>query len=144
MIFCDSSFLVALYLGTESKSEIARELATGFNQGIPYPWLIELELCTALRRILANKRNLLSRISRTIQAAQKEGLLAECELDFKRMIVSALALSERYTAPIGLRTLDILHIAAALELEADVLASFDIRQRRLAASVGLKLLPQSL
>ena len=32
----------------------------------------------------------------------------------------------------------------AQELEADTLASFDIRQRQLAASVGLKLFPALL
>ncbi len=144
MIFCDSSFLVALYLGTQSSSETARELAAGFDQGIPYPWLIELELCTALRRILGSKRELLSKAIRVINAARKDGLLVGCELDFKRMIMGALELSERYTTTLGLRTLDILHVATALELEADTLASFDTRQRKLAASVGLRLLPSGV
>jgi hypothetical protein len=40
--------------------------------------------------------------------------------------------------------LDISHVATAQDLEADTLASFDIRQRKLAASVGLKLLPALL
>jgi hypothetical protein len=35
-------------------------------------------------------------------------------------------------------------VATAQELEVDTLASFDIRQRKLAASVGLKLLPALL
>jgi predicted nucleic acid-binding protein len=144
LIFCDSSFLVALYLGTQSHSKTAREIAVTFASGIPYPWLIELELCTALRRILADKRDLLSKTIRNIKAAQKEGILVECEPDFKRVTVYALELSERYTATLGLRTLDILHVATALELRADTLASFDIRQRKLAASVGLKLLPEQV
>jgi hypothetical protein len=42
------------------------------------------------------------------------------------------------------RTLDVLHVAAALLLEAKILASFDEQQRRLAASAGLKLLPETL
>ena len=144
MIFCDSSFLVALYLGTQSHSKTAREIAVTFASGIPYPWLIELELCTALRRILADKRDLLSKTLRNIKAAQKEGLLVECEPDFKRVAVYALELSERYTTTLGLRTLDIIHVATALELRADTLASFDTRQKKLAASVGLKLLPEQV
>jgi predicted nucleic acid-binding protein len=43
-----------------------------------------------------------------------------------------------------IRTLDVLHVAAALLLEAKILASFDERQRRLAASVGLKVLPETV
>jgi hypothetical protein len=35
-------------------------------------------------------------------------------------------------------------VATAQELEADTLVSFDIRQRKLAASVSLKLLPALL
>jgi hypothetical protein len=73
LIFCDSSFLVALYLGTQSHSKTAREIAVTFASGIPYPWLIELELCTSLRRILADKRDLLSKTIRNIKAAKKEG-----------------------------------------------------------------------
>lgn len=108
-----------------------------------FTWLIELELSTALRRILASRRELLSKAFRVINTARKEGLLVECELDFKRIITGALELGERYATTLGLRTLDILHVAAALELEADTLASFDIRQRKLAVSVGLKLLPSA-
>ena len=49
-----------------------------------------------------------------------------------------------YAARYLTRTLDALHVAAALLLEAKTLASFDDRQRRLAASVGLQLLPETL
>jgi predicted nucleic acid-binding protein len=144
VIFCDSSFLVALYLGTQSFSETAREIATAFDRGIPYPWLIELELCTALRRVLASKRELLKAALRVINSARKEGLLVECELDYERLVSRALELSERYASALGLRTLDILHVAAALELQADALASFDNRQRALAKELGLEVLPNAL
>ena len=40
--------------------------------------------------------------------------------------------------------LDVLHVAAACLLEAREFASFDIRQRKLAAGVGLKPLPETL
>jgi predicted nucleic acid-binding protein len=139
--FCDSSFLVALYLGTESFSETAREIVAYFDRGIPYPWLIELELLTALRRLLQGKAHVLGKVLRTIGTSRKEGLLVECDLEFEFLLRRALNLSERYAGPLGLKTLDILHVATALELEADTLASFDHRQRALAAELGLKVLP---
>lgn len=144
MIFCDSSFLVALYVANQGFSHLATEIAGGFDRGIPYPWLIELELMTALRRLLHNKANVLGKAVRTILTSRREGLLMECELDFESLLRRALNLSERYAGPLGLRTLDILHVAAALELEAHTLASFDKRQRALAKELGLKVMPDQV
>lgn len=53
----------------------------------------------------------------------------------------AIALSRRHTARLGTRTLDLLHVAAAIVLNADVLYSFDERQRKLAAAEQLPVLP---
>ena len=51
----------------------------------------------------------------------------------------ALQLSRETTAKLGTRTADLLHVAAALELGADFLYSFDQQQRKLAQAVRLKL-----
>ena len=51
----------------------------------------------------------------------------------------ARQLSQQTTAKLGTRTADLLHVAAALELGADYLYSFDQHQRKLAKSVRLKL-----
>ena len=45
----------------------------------------------------------------------------------------------RTTAKLGIRTADLMHVAAALEFNADYLFSFDQRQRQLAQTLGLKL-----
>jgi predicted nucleic acid-binding protein len=47
-------------------------------------------------------------------------------------------LGRRYGAGLGLRTLDTLHVAAALELKAGRFWTFDDRQKKLARAVGLK------
>jgi len=51
----------------------------------------------------------------------------------------AQLLSRQTTARLGTRTADLLHIAAALELEASCLYSFDQQQRKLAHALRLKL-----
>ena len=51
----------------------------------------------------------------------------------------ARLLSRQTTAKLGTRTADLLHVAAALELGADYLYSFDLQQRKLAQTVRLKL-----
>ena len=42
---------------------------------------------------------------------------------------------------LGTRSLDLLHVAAALVLDTKVFFSFDDRQRKAAASEGLKVKP---
>ena len=47
-------------------------------------------------------------------------------------------LGRRHGAKLGLRTLDTLHVASALELKAERFWTFDERQKKLARLVGLK------
>jgi predicted nucleic acid-binding protein len=47
-------------------------------------------------------------------------------------------LSRKYGPKLGVRTLDTLHVACALELKADQFLTFDERQLRLAKAQGLK------
>lgn len=54
---------------------------------------------------------------------------------------TALSLSRRHAATLGVRTLDLLHVAAAVLLKPDVFLSFDQRQRMLAKAEHLKVLP---
>lgn len=51
----------------------------------------------------------------------------------------ARQLSQQTTAKLGTRSADLLHVAAALELGAEYLFSFDQKQRKLARSLHLKL-----
>lgn len=47
-------------------------------------------------------------------------------------------LARRYGPKLGIRTLDSLHVACALELKAERFWTFDERQAKLAKAVGLK------
>jgi len=47
-------------------------------------------------------------------------------------------LARRYGPKLGVRTLDSLHVACALELKADRFWTFDERQAKLAKAEGLK------
>ena len=53
----------------------------------------------------------------------------------------ALSLSRRRSARLGTRTLDVLHVAAALVHKPDVFYTFDERQRQLARAERLSVLP---
>jgi predicted nucleic acid-binding protein len=47
-------------------------------------------------------------------------------------------LARRYGPRLGVRTLDTLHVACALQLKAERFWTFDERQAKLAKAVGLK------
>lgn len=53
----------------------------------------------------------------------------------------AKAISKRITPATGVRAADLLHIAAALELGANALYSFDQKQRQAAQTLGLTVNP---
>ena len=53
----------------------------------------------------------------------------------------ARELSDRHSPIIAARSLDLMHIAAALVVKARVFLSTDIRQRKVAFSEGLKVFP---
>lgn len=147
MIYCDTSFLAALYLPEEVFEPRARAISANFERSIPYPWLLELELSNAVYRGLG--RNLYDKRTCTailgqISADKNTGILSVWSIDSTALFKGAMELSKRFTAAHQCRTLDILHIAAALEFRAETIASFDQRQRKLAASAGLNLLPENL
>ncbi len=48
------------------------------------------------------------------------------------------SLTSAWTARLGTRVLDIIHVASALALQVDVFYTFDDRQARLARAVGLR------
>jgi predicted nucleic acid-binding protein len=50
-------------------------------------------------------------------------------------------LISRYTATLGLRSLDALHVSMAPLTQADTFLSFDHRQRSAASAVGMAVLP---
>lgn len=59
---------------------------------------------------------------------------------WRAAINRASELSRRHTPTLGTRSLDVLHVACALELQLRHFLTFDERQRQLAAAVGLKLI----
>ena len=85
-----------------------------------------------------------------VSATQAKSSLNDFEKDLRAGVFQLRPLTEqiferahqlsRQTTPkLGTRTADILHVAAALELSADYLYSFDQQQRKLAQTVRLKL-----
>lgn len=58
-----------------------------------------------------------------------------------RLWETSINLAQRHGPTLGVRTIDSLHVACALELHAQKFWTFDDRQARLAEAVGLDTTP---
>jgi predicted nucleic acid-binding protein len=70
----------------------------------------------------------------------REGRLTLVDVLWRRTLDLTTQLSTQHTTTLGTRTLDVLHVASAVTLEAKRFVSYDDRQAALANAVGLRVL----
>jgi predicted nucleic acid-binding protein len=136
--YADTSFLVSLYV-LDSNSA----LAAAQMKHIKLPVLLtpfgEVELVNALYLRLFRKELVRS----TVKAAHslftrdiQDGVF-DTEPLMPTVYARAKLISPKQTPHLGTRTLDVLHVASALVLQADAFFTFDRNQEKLAKAVGL-------
>jgi len=141
--FADTGFIASLYLKETTSAQAQAEIQAARVE-LPLTPLAALELRNALNRAVQRQR---------ITTAERDALWQDVETDIADgflvptpvaaadLHAKARQLSDRYTPTLGTRTLDLLHVAAALILEAKTFLSFDERQREAAQREGLKVKP---
>lgn len=141
--YADSSFLVSCYV---SDANTARAKACLGRLSVPlrFTALHALEVRNALR--LGVFRGLFAEADAAAARANLEsdlrsGRLVRTKVKWPVALRLAALLSERHSATIGTRSLDILHVAVARSLRVGEFVTFDTRQRTLAAGIGLKVGP---
>ena len=138
-IYADSSFFVSIYLVDTHTSEALRRLS-------PHPrvWFTPFhraEIASAVGQQVYRRHISQERAARTHERvarhlARSVWVAAEFPPPaFDR----ATELAQTHAALLGTRTLDTLHVAAAIELGATEFWTFDERQARLAKATGLKV-----
>jgi predicted nucleic acid-binding protein len=142
-VCCDTSFLFALY-GNDLHTARALAYIRKLTQPLTLSLLNEFELENALR--FAGWRKLfpaaqITRFLASFDADRKAGRLVVVPCNLAAVLTEARRLSTAYTLAGGHRSFDILHVATALECEAEAFLSFDANQRKLAQAEGLKLNP---
>ena len=139
--YADTAFLVSLF-GRDANSPVARQLASSQPAFLLTP-LGESEFVNAVRSLVFRNYWLRSEASAVIDKfLQQLGTGVFRAVPFaSEMWEKAPELSRLYTATIGTRTLDVLHVAAALLLKPDVFFTFDKRQAKLARALRLKVAP---
>ena len=141
--YADTGFLISLYLN-EATTAAANAAVQTVRHPLPLIPLAFLELRNAL--YLAVFRKQVDEATRAaawqrVELDIRNGIYVEAPLGQLDLHEKASQLAQKYTATLGTRTLDLLHIAAAVLLEASQLLSFDERQRQAAEREGLKLRP---
>jgi len=136
--YADTSFLVSLYLTDTHSPHAERLVASG--QAV---WLTPFHVAEWTHVIEQHVfRMALSRIEADryyewFEQHRERGLWVEAVLP-DGAFDNCARLARRYAAKLGLRTLDTLHVAVALELRVERFWTFDERQKKLARAVGLK------
>lgn len=139
-VYADTSVLVSLY-SIDAHSIKAAQLVQRFAPSILLTPLAELELTNALELRTFRK-----------EATESETRAAKAELQthmatgfftVAAMPVTVYDVARRMalkqSAVSGSRTLDILHVASAILLRAEMFWTFDDRQAKVARAEGLKL-----
>jgi len=139
-IYADSSFLVSLYSADSNWAAASSTMEASSGECF-VTTLGELEVVNVFGLRVFRKE---------VSAAQADASVIDFEKDLRdgtlqlrglsdSIFERARQLSRQTTAKLGIRTADLLHVAAALELGADYLYTFDRQQRKLAQSLRLKV-----
>jgi predicted nucleic acid-binding protein len=141
--YFDSAIIVKLYV-QEATSPDAIHLVAAYV--VPYlltQWQ-ELEVRNAIRLKAFRAEITMAQMNLSIAAFEQDiaaGRWHRPVYSASTAEQKAAELSEGYSATLGCRTLDIIHVAAALVLGAKEFITFDDRQGKLAKRVGLTVRP---
>jgi predicted nucleic acid-binding protein len=138
----DTGFLVSLY-GQDAHSAAASQLAQGNPVFLLTP-LIEAEFTNAVELRLFRKewtRREALLVYESFLQHQAAGVFRPVAVETGTW-EKAVVLSKRHSARLGVRTLDVLHVASALIAKADAFLTFDARQVKLARAERMNVLPE--
>ena len=140
-VYADSSFLVALYL-QEPHSDAAAAFMRSHGRALPLtPWH-RLEVRNAIRLAvfhgLIDSRQARTQLKQLDTDLREETLAVHAPVDWVTVLRRAEQLGAAHNDMIGCRSSDLFHIAAAVEMEAELFLTYDARQKKMAQAAGLK------
>ena len=135
----DTSFLVSSYITDAHSPLVDQRIVPGLSFWItPFN---HAELANAIYQQIFLRRLTIVEAQKAWEDFQHDyvsGLWTPIEFP-RGAWDKCVGLARRYGPTLGVRTLDLLHVACALELQCSEFWTFDQRQARLARTVGLKL-----
>lgn len=139
--YADTSFLISLYT-PDAHSPAATERME--NQPLPLFWtrLHTAEFRNGIRlRQFRNELEMseVGQVFVTQESDCADGVYTKLEPAWPEVWEGFEKLSSEYTAAIGARSLDVLHVAQAIALKTKSFLTFDSRQAELAKAAGLSV-----
>jgi predicted nucleic acid-binding protein len=139
--YLDTSSLVALYYPEDKTEPLLAHLR---RRPLPlvFTWLHEIEFTNGLQLKLFRKEATAGAVIATLDALRADvesGILHLAQASWPTVFANTLRLSAAHSRLLGTRALDLLHIAAALTLQATEFITSDDRQARAATKEGLKV-----
>ncbi len=142
MRYFDTAILLKLYL-PEKESHLAEQRFNEVGKGVVFTELHRTEMISVILRHLREKN---------IDEQQCGGVLADIEADIADGVFvmpsvqwdDVFACAQRIATEnphVPCRTLDLLHVAVALSLNATELCSTDKKQIGMAVAAGLQIIP---
>jgi predicted nucleic acid-binding protein len=140
--YVDPSALLKLYLNEpESRAMTAWRARVRGPLSVTHHGRIELVngIALAAHRRLIDERAFKAALA-ALDDDFEQGRYTQADLLWRAALQRAADLSRNFSRTLGMRSLDVLHVASALELGFRTFISFDLRQQKLVRAVGLKLL----
>lgn len=139
IIACDTSFLFSLY-ANDAYSQKSVNYIRKQSQSLSITKFNQFELLNAFR--FAKFCKLIDEESREVyqssfQSAINAGRLMLKSCNLADVLDEAERISNAYTSSAGHRSFDILHVAAALVMQADIFLTFDKNQKKMAVKENL-------
>ena len=139
--YFDKSCLVALYVPNDHTAAALRHRLRTGRQPILFTPLHRLELRTTVRQCAYGgliKESDARRILRHVEEDLDDGTLIHEPLDWTESLRQAEVVAERLAWTKPCRSLDLWHVAVALEIQAGIFVTFDRDQFALAQAAGLR------
>ena len=140
IVYVDSSFLVSVYVRSVHSANADALLSGHSNilltQFLLAEWTHAIVAQVFRRQMSASEA---AAVERAFAEDRRNGLWADAAMPDRAFEICA-ELARQYGPTLGMRTLDSLHVACAMELKADHFWTFDERQAKLAKAQGLKTL----
>ena len=140
-VYVDPSALVGLYIH-QSSSRLVSTWRGKLPGALPVTHHGRTEVINAICRVAFSghlDETGLAEALADFAADFATGQLHQVDILWRAALNRGAELSQTYTPNLGTRSLDVLHVACALELKLRSFLTSDERQRKLAAAVGLRL-----
>jgi predicted nucleic acid-binding protein len=141
VVYLDTGCFLKLYYPEPNSSLVASAVA---GRVIAFTALHELETTTALQLKLFRAEATPEQADAAMRLVREDlasGKLAQPPVNWPAVLHNAAELARAHAAKSGCRSLDVLHCAVALAMNAEGFVSSDARQIAVATAMGLAVVP---